>query len=50
LQWICIATFLAFALAAYHPDKVFDWALENGLVFCTIPVLIFTYRRSLQIF
>jgi putative membrane protein len=45
LQWICIATFLAFALAAYHPDKVFDWALENGLVFCTIPVLIFTYRR-----
>lgn len=45
MQWICIATFIAFALAAYHPDKVFDWALENGLVFCTIPVLIFTYRR-----
>jgi putative membrane protein len=45
LQWICIATIVAFALAAYHPDKIFDWALENGLVFCSIPVLIFTYRR-----
>ncbi len=45
LQWICVATAVAFALAAYHPDKIFDWALENGLVFLTIPVLIFTYRR-----
>jgi putative membrane protein len=35
----------AFLLAAYHPDTVFDWALENGLVFCLIPVLIFSYRR-----
>ncbi len=33
------------AIAAYHPDKVFDWALENSLVFCLIPVLILTYRR-----
>lgn len=36
---------VAFLLAAYHPDTVFDWALENGLVFCLIPVLIFSYRR-----
>ena len=35
----------AFLLAAYHPDAIFDWALENGLVFCFVPVLIFTYRR-----
>ena len=37
--------FAVMAVAAYHPDKVFDWALENSLVFCLIPVLILTYRR-----
>jgi len=37
--------FVVMAVAAYHPDKVFDWALENSLVFCLIPVLIVTYRR-----
>jgi len=36
---------LSFALAAYRPDTYFDWALENGLVFITIPVLALTYRR-----
>ena len=45
LQLLCFGAFLAFAAAAYHPDAVFDWALENGLVFFSIPVLIFTYRR-----
>jgi putative membrane protein len=45
LHIICIGTAIAFALAAYRPDTVFDWALENGLVFVTIPVLALTYRR-----
>ena len=36
---------LSFALAAYRPDTYFDWALENGLVFITIPVLALIYRR-----
>ena len=45
LQLLSFATLVAFALAAYHPDAVFDWALENGLVFCSLPVLIFSYRR-----
>lgn len=45
LQWICISMALVFAIAAYHPDKIFDWGLENGLVFCLIPLMIFTYRR-----
>jgi putative membrane protein len=45
LQLICFGTLAAFALAAYHPDTVFDWALENGLVFFSIPLLVFTYRR-----
>jgi len=30
-------------IAAFHPDKVFDWALENSLVFCLFP-LVLTYR------
>ena len=36
---------LVFLAAAYRPDTVFDWALENGLVFLFIPVMIFFYRR-----
>lgn len=35
---------VSFLLAAYRPDTVFDWALENALVFCLVPVLILTYR------
>jgi putative membrane protein len=45
LQWICGAMALAFLLAAYHPDTVFDWALENTLVFLFIPALIWSYRK-----
>ncbi|MGH9558619.1 MAG: DUF2238 domain-containing protein [Bryobacteraceae bacterium] len=45
LHWICIGAALAFAIAAYHPDKVFDWALENALVVSYAAVLIATYRR-----
>ena len=37
--------FAVMVIAAYHPDKVFDWALENSLVFCLIPLLVLTYRR-----
>ncbi len=36
---------LAFAVAAYRPDTVFDWALENALVWCFVLALIFTYKR-----
>jgi putative membrane protein len=45
LHLLCFGMAASFALAAYHPDAVFDWALENALVFCLIPVLILTYRR-----
>jgi putative membrane protein len=44
-QWMCVAMAISFALAAWRPDTYFDWALENGLVFITIPVLALTYRR-----
>ena len=36
---------IVFALAAYRPDAVFDWALENALVFCFVGVLAVTYRK-----
>jgi len=45
LHWICLGTVIVFGLAAFRPDTYFDWALENGLVFITIPVLALTYRR-----
>ena len=44
-HWICAGTVAAFLLAAYHPDAVFDWALENTLVFCFVPVMIWGYRK-----
>ena len=45
LHWICAATVLAFLVAAFRPDTVFDWALENTLVFILIPLLIWSYRK-----
>jgi putative membrane protein len=45
LHWICAGTVAAFLLAAYHPDTVFDWALENTLIFCYVPVMIWGYRK-----
>ncbi len=35
----------AFLIAAYHPDTVFDWALENTMVFLFIPALIWAYGK-----
>jgi len=45
LHWICVGAVIAFALAAYHPDKVFDWALENALVFAFLVVFAVTYPK-----
>jgi putative membrane protein len=44
-HWICAATAAVFLLAAYHPDTVFDWALENTLIFCYVPVMVWGYRK-----
>lgn len=35
----------AVALSAYRPEKVFDWFLENALVFTFLGVLALTYRK-----
>jgi putative membrane protein len=45
LHWICAAVVVVFAIAAYHPDTVFDWALENALVFCFVGVFVITYHK-----
>lgn len=36
---------LAIAISAYHPEKVFDWFLENALVIAFLALLAFTYRK-----
>jgi len=33
------------AIAAYHPDKVFDWALENGTAAIILIFIFGTYRK-----
>ena len=36
---------LVLALAAYRPDTVFDWALENAVVFFFLLALVCTYKK-----
>jgi putative membrane protein len=45
LQWICAGTVAAFLVAAFRPDTVFDWALENTLVFILVPLMVWSYRK-----
>jgi putative membrane protein len=44
-QWICIGVAALMAIAAYHPDKVFDWALENGTAAVVLIFIFGTYRK-----
>jgi putative membrane protein len=44
LQGICIAGLLALLIAAYHPDQMFDFVLENGTMSIFVVLLICTYR------
>jgi putative membrane protein len=45
LHWICGGMAAAFLISAYHPEKTFDWALENTLVFFFVAALVVTYRK-----
>lgn len=45
LHWVCAGGVLAILLAAYKPDTVFDWALENATAAIFLVVLVATYRR-----
>jgi putative membrane protein len=44
-QGICAAIVVLLAVTAYHPDKVFDWALENGCVAIVLIGIFASYRR-----
>jgi putative membrane protein len=44
-QWICAGIVAILLVAAYHPDKVFDWFLENAAVAVTLIGISITYRR-----
>lgn len=44
-HWICAGIVAILAITAYHPDKVFDWFLENAAVTVTLIGIFLTYRR-----
>ena len=45
LHVLCICYAIIWIVAAIDPVKRSDWLLENLLVFVSVPVLAFTYRR-----
>jgi putative membrane protein len=45
LHWLCAGMALAIAISAYRPESVYDWFLENTLVFTLLVTLAATYRR-----
>jgi putative membrane protein len=45
LHWLAVGTVTAMGLSAFKPAMVFDWWLENLLVFLLLPFLVLTYRR-----
>jgi uncharacterized membrane protein YjdF len=45
LHGLCIGYALIWIIAAIKPMDRSDWFLENILVFLSIPILAFTYRR-----
>jgi putative membrane protein len=45
LQLLCVCYALVWIVAAIHPLKRDDWLIENLLVFVSVPVLVFSYRR-----
>ncbi|HEY4361890.1 MAG TPA: DUF2238 domain-containing protein [Bryobacteraceae bacterium] len=45
LQGICVATAVMVTLNAIHPDKVFDFFLENAAVLMLLAALVPSYRK-----
>jgi putative membrane protein len=45
LQRLCILFVAVLLLAAYHPDAVFDFFLENGSVLVFLVIMTLTYRQ-----
>ncbi len=44
-QWICVGVFAVIAVNAYRPERVFDFALENGCVTVVLLLIFGSYRR-----
>jgi len=45
LRWVILAMAAAIAISAYRPERVYDWFLENALVFSFIAALAFSYKK-----
>lgn len=45
MHWICIGAVAAFLISGYHPEKTFDWALENVAISIGVTLAIISYRR-----
>lgn len=45
LHWICAGAVAAFLISGYHPEKIFDWALENVAITVGLAMAVMSYRR-----
>jgi putative membrane protein len=45
LQALCVCYAVIWVIGAIHPKDRSDWLIENMLVFVSVPLLVFTYRR-----
>jgi putative membrane protein len=45
LHWLCAIMAAAIAISAFRPESVYDWFLENTLVFLLLITLAVTYKR-----
>jgi len=45
LQVLCAAVAVVIVVTGYHPEKVFDWWLENIAALTFLAALVATYRR-----
>jgi putative membrane protein len=45
LHWICIGAIASFLIAGYHPEKMFDFLLENAAISVGVAMAIISYRR-----
>jgi putative membrane protein len=45
LHWIIVGAAASVLISAYHPEKTFDWALENAAISFGVMLAATTYRR-----
>ncbi len=42
---MCIGAVASFLISGYHPEKTFDWALENAAISVGVAMAVISYRR-----